>query len=317
MSKNPDQWSIEELTTDINSTLETDQDFFCILDGGTGKGKSTLALKLAIRGCAWFDIKNDIIFSREELTEKIYSARRGSWLVVDEAINILFNRDFMNKQQKFLLRLLDMCRDRNLCLLMCVPNFWSMDKHILEGRVKVRIHVARTGLAFVWKPTGNPFTPDKWNRRYNEKVCYNWDSYMNARKTKGFIGFIPFGDLAEKYKIPYQEIKKRKKEEVRRAEEEKEQRANEESKKVAELSKLEILNWMETKGLLRKGWRTQFAEREGITGAGVNQKLKSFKRKYIDEVNPNSTELNQLNNKLYINTPKYDDIVANPEVKEA
>lgn len=316
MTRTTEQWSIQELTEDINATLRTDQDFFCILDGGTGKGKSTLALKLAIRGCPWFDIRNDVIFSRDELTEKIYSARRGSWLVIDEAINILFNRDFMNKQQKFLLRLLDMCRDRNLCLLMCVPNFWSMDKHILEGRVKVRIHVARTGLAFIWKPSGNPFTPDKWTRKYNEKVCYNWDSYMNARKTKGFLGYINFGDLSEKYKIPYQEIKKLKKEEVRRAEEDAEKRSNEETRKVAELSKLEILNWMETKGLLRKGWRTQFAEREGITGAGVNQKLKSFKKKYLDEVGASNTEVNNLNNKLYINTPIKEVIVGNREETE-
>ncbi len=273
------QWSILELTENINKTLGIDKDFPIIIDGLTGSGKSTLAIHLAKKGCSWFDIKKDIIFSRNELIERIMNAEKYSYIVLDEAINVLFKRDFMNRKQKFILKLLDMCRDRNLCLILCVPNFWSIDKHILDGRIRLRIHVARTGFSFMWKPSTNPFTPDKWNRKYNEQVCYNWDNYPNAKKTKGFIGYLKFGDLCDKDKQEYLSVKTIKKEEVRKAEEDEEHKQELEKQKGFIMGETMVLSMLKEQGLLKKGAFNIYASIRGENPAAVVKRVQRFSKK--------------------------------------
>jgi hypothetical protein len=296
---------LAELTDNIQKTVSIDKDFPILIDGLTGAGKSTIALQLAKKGCPWFDINSDVIFSREELIEKISTARLGSFIVIDEAINLLFKRDFMAKKQKFILKLLDMCRDRNLCLIMCVPNFWSIDKHILEGRIKLRIHVAKTGFAFMWKPTSNPFTPDKWNRKYNETVCYNWDVYPNARKTKGFIGYIKFGDMCESDKVKYLKIKEIKKEEIRKKEEEEEHKEQLDKEKGFVMGETMVLSLLREQGLLKKGALSMYASMRDIQPEALVKRVQRFDKKKVGQDNEdnityynNANKSNELNETL-------------------
>lgn len=292
-----EQWSVEELCDTLNKTAATDKDNINAIDGGTGVGKSTLAFKLCKRGCEWFDMDKDILYSRKELIDWATTARPGSWGFADEAVNVLFKRDFQKGEQKFLLKVLDMCRSRNLTLFLLIPNFWALDKHVLEGRIRLRLHVAKTGLTFLWKPSGNPFTPDKWCRKYNEKVCYNWDSYPNARKTKGFLGYLKFGDMGVDEKRRYLEIKERKKLEVK-AQEEAEERAEDEAKKKSvELGKWLALEFVDRRRLLRIGWQAIWAEAQGITRQAVNQHLKIFRTRG----NLLSSESNTVKNNILYN----------------
>ena len=290
------QWSIVELTTNINKTLDIDKDFPLIIDGLTGSGKSTLGIHLAKKGYVNFDINEHIIFSKNELIEKITTAEKGSYIILDEAINVLFKRDFANRQQKFLIRLLDMCRDRNLCLILCVPNFWSIDKHILEGRVRLRIHIAKTGFAFMWKPTSNPFTPDKWNRKWNEKISYNWDNYPNARKTKGFIGYLKFGDLCDNDKIKYLKIKEIKKEQVRKDEEEAEKRQEVEKQKGFVMGETLVLSMLKEQGLLKRGAFNIYASLRGESPGAITKRVERFTKSDRQAMSDN--------NNTYINVDK-------------
>jgi len=272
-----EQWSVEELTDTLKKIAEIDKDNIIAIDGGAGSGKSTLAVKLCKKGCEWFDMDRDILYSRKEIAEWITAAKPGSHGIADEVINALFKRDFQRGDQKFLLKLLDMCRSRNLTLYFLLPNFWALDKHILDGRIRLRIHVAKTGLAFLWKPSGNPFTPDKWCRKYNEKVCYNWDSYPNARRTKGFLGYLKFGDLGVDEKRRYLEIKERKKAEVKAAEEAEDNKEEIAKKRSVELGKIIVLDFMERKGMLKLGWLKVFSEAEGVSHQVVRHRLKAFR----------------------------------------
>lgn len=312
MSSSDRRWSIKELVELLKQVAEIDKDNITCLSGGAGMGKSTLGILMCKTACPWFDLNNDIIFSRKELLDWINNARPGSWGLADEAINVLFKRDFAAKQQKFLLKIIDMCREKNLTLLMCVPNFWAMDKHLLEGRVRLRVHVAKTGLAFMWKPSENPFTPDKWCRKYNEKVCYNWDSYPNAKRTIGFMGFLPFGDLPEKYKVIYLKIKKEKKEMIAREEEEENKKEELVKKRSIDLGKLMILVWLDKRSYLKNGWLTNMALDEGITKQALKQKIQIFADKYGDLIGSKEDvvgKVNTVNNNIvYINSSKSNEI---------
>ena len=278
-------WSIVELVEDIRNTLLTDKDFPIIIDGLTGSGKSTLAIHLAKKGCEWFDINKDILFSQDELIDKISMAQPGSFVVLDEAINVLFKRDFATRKQKFIIRLLDMCRDRNLCLMFCVPNFWSIDKHVLEGRIKLRIHIARTGLAFMWKPTSNPFTPDKWNRKVNEKACMNWEVYPNAKRTKGFIGLMKFGDLCGTDKEKYLLIKAIKKEEIRKKEEDIEKQEQIDRQKGFVMGETMVFSILKQQGLLKKGAFNIYASLRGENASSLNKRVQRFDKGQASEDN--------------------------------
>lgn len=303
MGLGKEQWTNIELGKTVNKTLSTDKDYLIVVDGVTGGGKSTWAIKFSIKNCPWFNIKEDVIFSRTELIDKITNAKPGSYVVIDEAINILFKRDFAHKKQKFLLRLLDMCRDRNLCLIMCVPTFWSIDKHVLEGRVKLRVHIAKTGLAFLWKPSRSPFEEDLWYRKYNKKVCYNWDSYFNAKRTKGFLGYIRFGDLAPKYKEAYLKIKVEKKAMVKAQEETDEKKEAIENKKSVEFGKTLMLVNLRDKHLLKPGAMAIIAMDLEISPQALYKRIKIMEEAIEVE--------NQLNTQTketpYINTNKTND----------
>lgn len=296
------QWSVEELVKILKNVQEIDKDSLNAIDGGTGVGKSTLGIKLCKRGCPWFDMEKDILYSQKEIIEWVTTAKPGSWGLADEIVNALFKRDFAAKGQKFLLKILDMCRNRNLTLFMCIPNFWALDKHILDGRIRLRIHVSRTGFAFMWKPSTNPFAPDRWYRKYNEKVCYNWDNYPNARKTKGFVGYLKFGDLGVREREQYEEIKERKKAQIKKEQEEEEAQEVIQKKRSVDLGKTMILSFLQTHGLLKTGAYSRLAEIEGVTTAAIGKRVRDYNEKYdpqleVELLNPRNKN-KQYNNNL-------------------
>jgi len=282
MDASKQEWSLIELTNLLVKTAETDKDNLIPIDGLTGAGKSTFGIKACRKGCPWFDMNKDILYSRQEVTNWVTTAKVGSWGLADEAINILFKREFAAKQQKFLLKILDMCRDRNLTLFMCIPNFWALDKHVLEGRVRLRVHVARTGLIFMWKPSNNPFAPDRWYRKYNEKVCWNWDLYPNAKRTKGFVGFLKFGDLDVNQKTQYLEIKERKKAEVKKQEEIEAQQESRFKQQSITLGKTMMLCKLLQLGMVSKGYSQVLAAWEGVSREAISIRIKTFRERYLE-----------------------------------
>jgi hypothetical protein len=275
------EWSVKELVELLKQTAELDKDNLVPVDGGTGTGKSTLALKMCRKGCDWFDMEKDILYSRQEIMEWISSAKPGSWGLADEAVNALFKRDFGTKDQKFLLKLLDMCRSRNLTLLLCIPNFWALDSHILQGRVRLRIHVFKTGAAYLWKPSGNPFAPDKWFRKYNEKVCWGWDKSHNVVRTKGFVGMVQFGDLTPEIKNQYNIIKEEKKRMIKEQEEMASAKESEAERKASEFKAMEIIYWLNKKLKLRPGWIQILATLEGIGYEAMKTRIRDFAQRYL------------------------------------
>ena len=275
------KWSVIELVNILKETAELDKDNMIPVDGGTGTGKSTLALKMCRKACPWFDMQRDILYSRDEIMEWIATAQPGSWGLADEAVNALFKRDFGTKGQKFLLKILDMCRSRNLTLLLCIPNFWALDSHILQGRVRLRIHVNSTGHAFLWKPSGNPFAPDKWFRKYNEKVCWGWDRSMaSAVRTKGYVGEVEFGDLTPEVKAEYVKIKEEKKRMIKEQEDKANAKEDEDNRKYAEFVKQELIYWLNKRGNLRPGWLHTYSSLEKIDYLVIKQRVSDFAKKY-------------------------------------
>ena len=204
------EWSIKQLGEDIVRTLDGDKDFPIAITGFPGSGKSTLAWHIAKEVDPNFDIKTQMIFTRNDFLNAVNTLPPKKTIIVDEAVSILFRRDFMNTKQKAILKIMDMIRYKNFCIIFCLPTFWSLDSHLLT-RIRVRCHIEKRGLSILFGRSNNPFVADFWFQKDNQKLCWNWDYNPDARKAKGFMGIAHFGDLPNYAKEIYLPLKEEKK----------------------------------------------------------------------------------------------------------
>lgn len=218
------RWSMSMLGEDIHKTLQVDKDFTIAVSGFPGSGKSTFAYLLAKNVDENFDMRKQMIFTREDLINAANTLPPRSAIIIDEAVALLFRRDFMNTKQKEILKIMDMIRYKQYCLIFCVPSFWSLDTHLLQ-RVRLRIHIDRRGFGLIFKRNESPWATDPWMRKENEKICWNWEYKPDAGKAKGFIGCIEFGDMPDYAKKDYLPLKDEKKV-LRETEEKKEKLSN-------------------------------------------------------------------------------------------
>lgn len=205
-------YSVKRFGKHVRMILKSDRDAPIAISGFPGEGKSTLALELMkeIIDKRLYKLDQILIYSRKELMNKIYEVSKYSGLIPDEAINMLFKRDFMKSIQKELLRLLDMCRDRNLCMFFNMPEFWEFDNHI-KKRFRYWIFIPKRGIAYIFERDNNPFISDPWHLKINEKKLRQWKDGLHPSICNNFLGEIRFKPLSEEEFKEYLEVKTRKK----------------------------------------------------------------------------------------------------------
>ncbi len=108
---------------------EGDQDRLYVVTGREGLGKSTLAMQLAYVVHPTMTLDN-IVFTANQLEEKIKTAKRFEAIIFDEAFNGLSSKGAISKENKRLVRLLMMCRQRNLFIFIVLPSFFLLEKYV-------------------------------------------------------------------------------------------------------------------------------------------------------------------------------------------
>ena len=126
----------------IWSRIRQNKDYFIVISGKERLGKSTLAIKI----CSWiqpdWNLDNlcvtfsEIMECIDRLKDKPYSA-----VLIDEGGWALFSRDVMTRVNKFLVKLFMVMGAKNLCMVVCVPNFHFMDTYIRDHRTDLLIQV--------------------------------------------------------------------------------------------------------------------------------------------------------------------------------
>ena len=205
-------FTMDELAELLQGLVGIDKDSQIVIDGEAGGSKTTLAIKIARKSdpTFWNDFENRIFFSRKDLINGINTLPPKSAAIMDEAIFAVFKRDFASSGQKELVKILNVCRSRNLIIIWCLPNFWDFDSSILY-RIRMRIRTLRRGLGAIFIPSKNPFTDDPWSRRQNLKnTMYVWDRYPDLKRCIGWIGLIEYGDMTKEEKERYNPIKDKK-----------------------------------------------------------------------------------------------------------
>ena len=211
-------WSMKRVVFMICNILQNKFDCFIAVEGNRGLGKSTLAHHIARRVRREmksrevedykFNVKHCMLYSREEVIH--FLNKRQSTGIADEMVNVTFNRDFYNEDQKDIIKMINMNRDHNNLFIACIPAFITLDSQI-KNLCKIRITVVRRGLAIIQTPNRTIYGRDKWDQVLNEKIEREWiaKGIKKPRYTRltTFRGFLKFPKLSDANEIRYQNVK--------------------------------------------------------------------------------------------------------------
>jgi len=116
-------------------------DSVILIDGMERSGKSVLGML-----CGWYlshGLMNENNFARglEDCAKKIAELPDRSVLFVDEGSTIFGSKDTMGKQQKILMKILDVVGQKNLIFIICLPCVFDLNKTIAVRRSKFLLHV--------------------------------------------------------------------------------------------------------------------------------------------------------------------------------
>ena len=146
--------SIEKIGIKKSYDLETPKYHNFFLENGILSHNSTLAVqisnkvyrsKVRVNNTYVFKPIEDLIYKQTDFLEAVLKRWRDTF-IIDEAINVVFNRDFYNDNQKKIIKGLNMNRDHYNLIILCVPSFANMDTQIKQ-LCKMRITVVKRGYA--------------------------------------------------------------------------------------------------------------------------------------------------------------------------
>ena len=214
-------WNMKKMAIMIAKILQNRFDCFIVIEGNRGLGKSTLAIHLARRVAREFKKQgldaykfhwyNSFIYTKKD-TKKFWHKWTQTG-IADEMINVTFNRDFYNEEQKDIIKMMNMNRDHCNFFIACVPQFQTLDSQI-KNLCKIRITVVRRGVAVIQTPNRTIYVKDKWDQATNEKIEREWikkgitrPHYTKLSTFRGLLKFPPLHPTAEK---KYQQTKDKK-----------------------------------------------------------------------------------------------------------
>ncbi len=264
-------WSIKEIVEILKSRQANEFDGNIAVSGDRGNGKSTLINKIYYRFKGFNPWKHQV-YDRESVIALLKNEYFGQcW--DDEAINSGYKRNFQEKGQQELIKILTAYRDNYNIFASAIPNFFSLDKD-LRDLYFLHFHVIERGIAVIHMPLqGRLYSQDRWDAKYNAKIESNWSKKMQNNpgfkppyhKLTTFRGYLFFGDVTAKQKKLYLNIKKTKRAESFLTEEEKNNKNN-----ISFLDKLYNLLIM---GKLTREGIKQMCLLDGKKDSSVNSSL--------------------------------------------
>lgn len=129
----------------IKKVTKKDWDFVFVIDGTEGSGKSTLAQQIAYFLDPTFNIDR-ITFRPDEFKKTVIKTKPHKAIIFDEAYSGLSSRQAMTLVNKTLVDMFAEIRQKNLFLIIVLPTFFDLDRHVALWRSRILIHVyARDG----------------------------------------------------------------------------------------------------------------------------------------------------------------------------
>jgi hypothetical protein len=181
--------------------------------GRTGMGKSTLAFKIAKKH-GRFRPKRDLIYDLDSFRRAMCDYDRT--IVVDEAIYTTYKREWQKQGQIELIKQMNAYRDHKNLVILCIPNFWDLDKPLRELchlRIDIIIQKESWAKGIVHLPQNSIYSQDHWDSYNNEKQERKFILGRSApkfNKLSTYSGYIKFRPLSPTVELFYQKIKDEK-----------------------------------------------------------------------------------------------------------
>ena len=215
----PLTWTIKEIVEILKERQVNEFDSNLAVSGDRGNGKSTIINKIYYR-LPNFNPWKQQVYNRDDVINLLKYQQLGlCW--DDEAINSGYKRDFQNKGQQELIKIITAYRDNYNTFASAIPNFFSLDKD-LRDLYFIHIHVIERGIAIIHMPLqGRLYSQDRWDAKYNAKIEESWSKKIQRdpnfrppyHKLTTFRGYLFFKDCTPKQKELYLEIKRTKRSE--------------------------------------------------------------------------------------------------------
>jgi len=177
-------------------------DTIWVIIGKEGFGKSHLALNILEE---WGRL------TKQTITIRNISITRGSFLealhsepekigivIMDEAADTLFSRDAMNQENKDLVKLFSVIREKGLFVILVIPSIWSLETYFREHRIKGLFKVEKRGIVYFW------------NEKGIKKIMRTTERYQDFKVRPSLIDTFPEykGELLQEYsKLKHEKIK--------------------------------------------------------------------------------------------------------------
>jgi len=213
------KWSVNDIVEMLTQRQHNKFDGNMAVSGNRGDGKSTCINKIFYR-FKNFKPRKHQVYNRDDVINLLKFQEFGlCW--DDEAINTGYKRDFQNKGQQELIKILTAYRDNFNVYASAIPNFFSLDKD-LRDLYFIHLHIIERGIAVIHMPLqGRLYSQDRWDSKYNAKIEEGWSKKFMIdpnfkppyHKLSTFRGYLFFNDVTPKQQELYLLIKKEKREE--------------------------------------------------------------------------------------------------------
>ena len=192
---------LQQKLDNVKYMMDKEWDVVFLIDGIEGGGKSTLSFI-----CGWYISDGKITIDNvcegtENAVRQLEKLPDKSVLIIDEGSLMFSSKEVMRKEQRQLIKILNVIRQKRMCLIIVAPSFFDLNKYISVNRSRFLLHV---------------YTDKKLNRgrfaffgERKKKLLYglgkkNYNSYSKPKSdfVSTFSEFDPFGEA-------YQEKKRR------------------------------------------------------------------------------------------------------------
>ncbi len=218
VSKSSIVWTLKELTTCIRQRQLNKYDANIGVSGNRGDGKSSLLFKIFNSfKKEGFNQEKHQEYSRDKIIS-LLANYKFSFCWDDEAINSGYKRDFQNKGQKDMIKIITNYRDNFNIIGSAIPFFYSLDRDLRE-LIFLHIHIIERGIAVLLMPLEvSIHTTDPWDTKINIKIEQQESNRLKKdphakfryHRFTTFAGYLYFGPMTPKQEKRYIEIKNRK-----------------------------------------------------------------------------------------------------------
>jgi len=190
----------EQLTTKVMPSVQKkDWDWFVVIDGMEGAGKSVLGFQIAKVLDPDFT-HEQIAYNANEFIALVIKAKKHQCIVFDEAFTGLSSRTSLSEINNLLVSLMMEMRQKNLFIILIMPSFFMLDKYCVLHRAK--------GLFNVYMRNGKRGFWNFYNKNRMKYLYLKGKKFYEYNSTKPII----FGRFQDQYMInkgEYLKIKKK------------------------------------------------------------------------------------------------------------